>query len=836
MQKRNNSERTVTKTGSPCWSREGWRKEALMRGMRPTITLLAFFAAAPLFASQLSVTVTGAEQSSGGVWDAGTLTVRVNEHTETFSYGQFSTNASVASGIAARFSQDCSSALVAKAVGNVITFVEKNPNGADVQLIASVEWNSATFSQSSFNIPTPTTGPPLGTQLAVSLDVLCTPNPVPTGSSMQCSAKLPPHLSVEPTGTVSFQLDGSVWTSANVDNAGLAVATSLPSLATGAHNITASYSGDTNYLATSGAITVSGLSGSGLPSAVVYSYNIAQPNGTTGYAANGNIVAYTDSVNGTWSVGYDDLNRLANSVQTPVGSASSQYGCWSYDSFGNLQQQYMSNQAFTSSAGQSCQPAGAAVTTQTQMNYTDGSNRISSGAWMNKYGLFNQGAPSYDAAGNITNDLQNQYLYTPDGQVCAVQQPSAYGIAGPKIGYLYNASGQRVAKGTLTSMSCDPTINGFQATNVYIIGPDGTEMTEVDGAGNWVHTNVAAAGEMIATYKNDGQSLHFQLADWLGSRRVQTDYLGQTESTCQSQPFGDGMTCTGTTASEHKYTGKERDAESGLDNFGARYYGSNMGRFMSPDPSGLMYADPTNPQSLNLYSYVLNNPLKNTDPTGMYCYYGDPNSTSDGFDHSQYDFHSSSGECTAADENGNKGQWIDDAYTHNGSDDDNRPQEGVSAMSSTSAPSTPPSASDAIMNTINGVQEYNRISLQFDGNWRAHPWRPTDHFTGPMRLSDSFIRNACTTAAIFQGGGSVIPGVTNPNQESLDVNATTYKDTQKSQNFTRDGAFINTSVDTTVVTASSPSRTGVGNAAGAIAGGVGTFASCYAAVSAANAR
>lgn len=54
----------------------------------------------------------------------------------------------------------------------------------------------------------------------------------------------------------------------------------------------------------------------------------------------------------------------------------------------------------------------------------------------------------------------------------------------------------------------------------------------------------------------------------------------------------------------NKYTGKERDTESGLDYFGARYMSSSMGRFMSPDPSGLYFADPSNPQSLNLYSYV----------------------------------------------------------------------------------------------------------------------------------------------------------------------------------------------------------------------------------------
>jgi RHS repeat-associated protein len=67
------------------------------------------------------------------------------------------------------------------------------------------------------------------------------------------------------------------------------------------------------------------------------------------------------------------------------------------------------------------------------------------------------------------------------------------------------------------------------------------------------------------------------------------------------------------------FTGKERDSESNLDYFGARYFSSTIGRFMSPDPSGLTYADPANPQSLNLYSYVQNNPLKFINPRGMAC-------------------------------------------------------------------------------------------------------------------------------------------------------------------------------------------------------------------------
>jgi RHS repeat-associated protein len=50
--------------------------------------------------------------------------------------------------------------------------------------------------------------------------------------------------------------------------------------------------------------------------------------------------------------------------------------------------------------------------------------------------------------------------------------------------------------------------------------------------------------------------------------------------------------------SESSFTGKERDAESGNDYFGARYYASSMGRFSSPDPSELYFADPTNPQGV----------------------------------------------------------------------------------------------------------------------------------------------------------------------------------------------------------------------------------------------
>lgn len=83
------------------------------------------------------------------------------------------------------------------------------------------------------------------------------------------------------------------------------------------------------------------------------------------------------------------------------------------------------------------------------------------------------------------------------------------------------------------------------------------------------------------------------------------------------------------------FTGKERDQESGLDYFGARYYGSALGRFTSPDPLPWLGwqrgnkdaqqrfdAFLSDPQNLNLYGYVRNNPLNRSDPTGMYACQG----------------------------------------------------------------------------------------------------------------------------------------------------------------------------------------------------------------------
>lgn len=200
-------------------------------------------------------------------------------------------------------------------------------------------------------------------------------------------------------------------------------------------------------------------------------------------------------------------------------------------------------------------------------------------------------------------------------------------------------------------------VSGDDSTQFYIMttyaslisGPGGEQVTEMamntttsgSGVTNtmvWQHANVYAGGKLIATYDNDG--LHFYLNDPLGTRRVQTDYAGVLEQTCSSLPFGDGLACTGSTTvpTEHHFTGKERDTESGNDYFLARYFGSNVGRFMSPDPSGISATNRSNPQTWNLYVYALNNPLAFTDPTGLDCvYFSDDGKKVDSVDHDSSD-------------------------------------------------------------------------------------------------------------------------------------------------------------------------------------------------------
>ena len=181
-----------------------------------------------------------------------------------------------------------------------------------------------------------------------------------------------------------------------------------------------------------------------------------------------------------------------------------------------------------------------------------------------------------------------------------------------------------MGKGTITSFSCAKSSNGYTPTASDVMGLNGEQFTETNGSTGWVHTNVFANGALLATYHDT--NLYFAFNDWLGTKRGEGEIL--SGSTCVntyfSLAYGNDLTTLGggcPDATEHHFTGKERDSESGNDYFKYRYYASSMGRWLSPDPSMFTHVDFGNPQSLNLYNYVGNRPLTLTDLDGL-CWQG----------------------------------------------------------------------------------------------------------------------------------------------------------------------------------------------------------------------
>jgi RHS repeat-associated protein len=314
---------------------------------------------------------------------------------------------------------------------------------------------------------------------------------------------------------------------------------------------------------------------------------------------------------GTWNFNYDAVDRLttASAGSNAPTAFQNQNATWSYDSYGNRTAQSFTNGANSNWA-----------------YYNSANNRITSASTA-------PGGFLPDASGNTLYDGTNRYWYDAEGRICAVQNQAVGGLSVTQ--YVYDAEGARIGKGTLSAApssytaTCAPPLgSGFTLTARYLVDLGGDQVTELNttsGSLAWAHSNVFSAARLTATYDTNG--LHYELADPLGTKRIQANISGQVEESWSSLPFGDALAgtqnpalATAGDATEHHFTGKERDTESGNDYFGARYYASSMGRFMSPDwsssPEPVPYANLENPQSLNLYSYVGNNPLGRRDADG----------------------------------------------------------------------------------------------------------------------------------------------------------------------------------------------------------------------------
>jgi RHS repeat-associated protein len=132
-------------------------------------------------------------------------------------------------------------------------------------------------------------------------------------------------------------------------------------------------------------------------------------------------------------------------------------------------------------------------------------------------------------------------------------------------------------------------------------------------------TGVSGVTEVGVPLASQAEDIHYYLDDHLGTTQVELADGGWPLWQGQFTPFGAELP-DGSTTMHYKFTGKERDQETGLDFFGARYYASANGRWMSPDwaerPEAVPYSSLPDPQSLNLYGYAGNNPLSQADADG----------------------------------------------------------------------------------------------------------------------------------------------------------------------------------------------------------------------------
>jgi RHS repeat-associated protein len=128
-------------------------------------------------------------------------------------------------------------------------------------------------------------------------------------------------------------------------------------------------------------------------------------------------------------------------------------------------------------------------------------------------------------------------------------------------------------------------------------------------------------GKRVARRDAADGTIHFFFTNHLGSTSIVTNSSGGREEDIDYTPYG--SIAYGSSADHYLFNGKERDSETGLDYFGARYYHNNMGKWMTPDwaaaPAAVPYVHFEDPQTLNLYGYLRNNPLLKPDLDGHGC-------------------------------------------------------------------------------------------------------------------------------------------------------------------------------------------------------------------------
>jgi RHS repeat-associated protein len=198
----------------------------------------------------------------------------------------------------------------------------------------------------------------------------------------------------------------------------------------------------------------------------------------------------------------------------------------------------------------------------------------------------------YDENGNLVDDEKYIYEYNSFNQLSLIKKQSGELVSE----FFYDESGQRIKKtdyqNHITTYYLDELVKGEDVLS-------GDVSDEV-----YYYAN----GELVA--KKDSSGTYFYHANNLGSTDIVTDENGNVVERTSYLPFGSVISGG---QSRYLFTGQESDKEVDLMYYIARYYSPLLMRFIQPDT---VISNVYDPQSLNRYSYVGNNPVNRVDPSG----------------------------------------------------------------------------------------------------------------------------------------------------------------------------------------------------------------------------
>ncbi|MFN0141274.1 MAG: RHS repeat domain-containing protein, partial [Pyrinomonadaceae bacterium] len=285
---------------------------------------------------------------------------------------------------------------------------------------------------------------------------------------------------------------------------------------------------------------------------------------------------------------YDSLNRIDDSAET-IGATPTWRQDFTYDRYGNRR----FNESSTT------MPASFANPAITNPTISTTNNRINSPGYL------------FDNSGNTTESANGQtFIY--DAENKQVQVSNASGVIGQ---YWYDGDGRRIKK----------YVPNTGETTIFVYDLSGKTIAEYS-------TIVANPTDAKVAYLTN---------DHLGSPRINTDQNGAITTRHDYHPFGEEIATSQRTSVlgyitdtvRKKFTGYERDDETALDYAVNRYHSPNLGRFTQVDPYNIIFEKEkgedakevarilnkylADPQNWNRYAYVVNNPLKYSDPDGL---------------------------------------------------------------------------------------------------------------------------------------------------------------------------------------------------------------------------